>query len=86
MMRKKRTFLLIAIIAVAGSLYACKKQDSGMTKTTDSKEQMVSEKENISPDDTEKNKSEMEMTDGMQSTEKKEESTTNGAERNQTVD
>ena len=86
MMRKKRTFLLIAIIAVAGSLYACKKQDSGMTKTTDSKEQMVSEKENISPDDTEKNNSEMEMTDGMQSTEKKEESTTNGAEWNQTVD
>ena len=44
---KKRAFLLIAVLAMAGTLCACERQSTGVMKTTDGKEQTVSEKEKV---------------------------------------
>ena len=42
---KKRVFLLIAVLAMAGTLCACERQSTGVMKTTGGKEQTVSEKD-----------------------------------------
>ena len=44
---KKRVFLLIAVLAMAGTLCACERQSTGVMKTTGGKEQTVSEKEKV---------------------------------------
>ena len=44
---KKRAFLLIAVLAMAGTLCACERQSTGVMKTTGGKEQTVSEKEKV---------------------------------------
>ena len=44
---RKRAFLLIAALAMAGTLCACERQSTGVMKTTDGKEQTVSEKEKV---------------------------------------
>ena len=44
---KKRTFLLIAVLAMTGILCACERQSTGVMKTTGGKEQTVSEKEKV---------------------------------------
>lgn len=44
---KKRAFLLIAALAIAGTLCACERQSTGVMKTTGGKEQTVSEKEKV---------------------------------------
>lgn len=44
---KKRAFLLIAALAMAGTLCACERQSTGVMKTTGGKEQTVSEKEKV---------------------------------------
>ena len=44
---KKRAFLLITVLAMAGTLCACERQSTGVMKTTDGKEQTVSEKEKV---------------------------------------
>lgn len=44
---KKRAFLLIAVLAMAGTLCACERQSTGVMKTTGDKEQTVSEKEKV---------------------------------------
>ena len=44
---RKRAFLLIAVLAMAGTLCACERQSTGVMKTTDGKEQTVSEKEKV---------------------------------------
>ena len=44
---KKRAFLLIAVLAMTGTLCACERQSTGVMKTTDGKEQTVSEKEKV---------------------------------------
>lgn len=44
---KKRAFLLIAVLAMTGTLCACERQSTGVMKTTGGKEQTVSEKEKV---------------------------------------
>ena len=44
---KKRAFLLIAVLAMSGTLCACERQSTGIMKTTGGKEQTVSEKEKV---------------------------------------
>ena len=44
---KKRVFLFIAVLAMAGTLCACERQSTGVMKTTGGKEQTVSEKEKV---------------------------------------
>ena len=44
---KKRAFLLIAVLTMAGTLCACERQSTGVMKTTGDKEQTVSEKEKV---------------------------------------
>ena len=44
---KKRAFLLIAVLAMAGTLCACERQSTGVMKTTGGKEQTISEKEKV---------------------------------------
>mgnify|MGYP000185037678 FL=1 len=44
---KKRAFLLIAVLAMAGILCACERQSTGVMKITGGKEQTVSEKEKV---------------------------------------
>lgn len=41
---KKRTFLLIAVLVMAGTLCACERQSTGAMKITGGKKQTVSEK------------------------------------------
>ena len=41
---KKRAFLLIAVLAMTGTLCACERQSTGVMKTTGGKEQTVNEK------------------------------------------
>ena len=44
---KRRAVLLIAVLAMAGTLCACERQSTGVMKTTGGKEQTVSEKEKV---------------------------------------
>ena len=44
---KKRAFLLIAVLAMTGTLCACERQSTGVMKTTGGKEQTVNEKEKV---------------------------------------
>ncbi len=50
---KKRSFLLIAVLAMTGTLCACERQSTGIMKTTGGKEQTVSEKEKVSGNNVE---------------------------------